>query len=169
MTLASLLLTAALLSARPVAVPGPVCAAPDQMGLAGAADGLRIGEEAYFRPVCEGTSIGSDLLFAFNSAVLKPTAAPIIAGWAERLAREGGSWTIVGHTDWIGSDAYNLRLSVRRAEAVREALIRAGIPADRLRAEGRGESRPVADNRTDAGRAKNRRVEIASPGGTKAE
>ena len=66
----------------------------------------------------------------------------------------------VGHTDSIGSDAYNQRLSVRRAEAVKAFLVSKGIERNRVYTEGKGEKQPVADNRTKEGRAKNRRVEI---------
>ncbi|NBS66513.1 MAG: OmpA family protein [Betaproteobacteria bacterium] len=66
----------------------------------------------------------------------------------------------VGHTDAIGTDAYNQRLSVRRAEAVKAYLVSKGIPANRIYTEGKGKRQPVADNRTAAGRAKNRRVEV---------
>ena len=66
----------------------------------------------------------------------------------------------VGHTDSIGTDAYNQRLSVRRAEAVKAYLVSKGIEANRVYTEGKGEKQPVADNKSAAGRAKNRRVEI---------
>jgi OOP family OmpA-OmpF porin len=65
-----------------------------------------------------------------------------------------------GHTDSIGSDEYNLRLSQRRAEAVAAWLAAHGIAAARLTAKGFGESKPVADNRTAEGRQRNRRIEI---------
>ena len=64
----------------------------------------------------------------------------------------------VGHTDRIGSDAYNQKLSQRRAESVRQYLIGKGLPASRLDAIGKGESNPIADNATAEGRAQNRRV-----------
>ena len=67
---------------------------------------------------------------------------------------------VLGHTDSIGSELYNLQLSIRRAEAVAEHLRTRGIALARLTADGRGEAEPVADNATDAGRAANRRVEI---------
>jgi len=67
---------------------------------------------------------------------------------------------VAGHTDSKGSDAYNMTLSLQRAEAVRNFLISRGVAADRLSAKGYGESQPVADNATDEGRFKNRRVEL---------
>ncbi|HOA93454.1 MAG TPA: OmpA family protein, partial [Quisquiliibacterium sp.] len=66
----------------------------------------------------------------------------------------------VGHTDGVGSDAYNQRLSVKRSEAVKAYLVSKGIEANRVYTEGKGEKQPAADNKTAAGRAKNRRVEI---------
>ncbi|MFN3617343.1 MAG: OmpA family protein, partial [Aquabacterium sp.] len=66
----------------------------------------------------------------------------------------------VGHTDSVGSDEYNQKLSIRRSEAVKAYLVGKGIDAARVYTEGKGEKAPVADNRTKEGRAKNRRVEI---------
>ena len=66
----------------------------------------------------------------------------------------------VGHTDSVGSDAYNQKLSVRRAESVKAYLVSKGIEKNRIYTEGKGEKQPVADNKTSEGRAKNRRVEI---------
>lgn len=67
---------------------------------------------------------------------------------------------VVGHTDSVGSEQYNLALGMRRAEAVRNSLVSSGIPAQRLKIKSMGKSQPIADNATAAGRAKNRRVEI---------
>ncbi|UUZ57334.1 OmpA family protein [Massilia sp. H-1] len=66
----------------------------------------------------------------------------------------------VGHTDAKGSDAYNQALSLRRAEAVKAYLVSKGVAASRVYTEGKGEGQPVADNKTDAGRAENRRVTV---------
>ncbi|PZO31710.1 MAG: flagellar motor protein MotB, partial [Betaproteobacteria bacterium] len=66
----------------------------------------------------------------------------------------------IGHTDSIGSDAYNQKLSERRAQAVKDYMVSKGVAADRIQIKGMGESQPVADNKTKEGRAKNRRVEI---------
>jgi outer membrane protein OmpA-like peptidoglycan-associated protein len=68
--------------------------------------------------------------------------------------------TIIGHTDASGSEGYNQQLSERRAIAVRDQLVTLGVPASRLRAFGRGELEPRADNGNEAGRQLNRRVEI---------
>jgi outer membrane protein OmpA-like peptidoglycan-associated protein len=101
------------------------------------------------------------VLFDFDSAAIRLDAeraltdvAAVLAGYPNRPAR------IEGHTDSIASEAYNLDLSKRRAESVRAWLVAHGADAKRLTTAGLGESRPVADNATAAGRQKNRRVEI---------
>ena len=66
----------------------------------------------------------------------------------------------VGHTDSVGGDEYNQKLSIRRSEAVKAYLVSKGIETNRVYTEGKGEKQPVADNKTAEGRAKNRRVEI---------
>ena len=68
--------------------------------------------------------------------------------------------SVEGHTDSIGSDAYNQKLSERRAQAVRDYLVSQGIDAARISVKGWGKAKPVASNKTEAGRAENRRVEI---------
>jgi Outer membrane protein and related peptidoglycan-associated (lipo)proteins len=109
-------------------------------------------------------SISSDVLFAFDKADLTAAARRRIAAVAERIKDAEGVVVIEGHTDALGSEAYNLRLSRRRADAVKRELARV-LPGVRARAVGYGESRPVAPNTKDGkdhpeGRAKNRRVTI---------
>ena len=77
-----------------------------------------------------------------------------------QIFHSGEDHIAVGHTDSVGSDAYNQRLSLARAESVKAYLVSQGIPAARIKTEGKGESQPVADNASADGRAKNRRVEI---------
>jgi len=102
-----------------------------------------------------------NVLFAFDSAELTADAQRLLADVSTRLA--GASLVavrVVGHTDSVGSDAYNQGLSERRARSVADFLIAQGVPAGKLSSEGQGESQPVADNGSDAGRAQNRRVEL---------
>jgi OOP family OmpA-OmpF porin len=79
---------------------------------------------------------------------------------AQIMKEEDLSVVAEGHTDSIGSVSYNLKLSERRANSVRDYLITQGVPADRLEAKGFGKSQPVASNDTPEGRAMNRRVEL---------
>jgi outer membrane protein OmpA-like peptidoglycan-associated protein len=102
-----------------------------------------------------------DVLFEFDQADLKPGAVrnlqPLISFLKENSSRRV---TIEGHTDSVGSDAYNLALSQRRADAVRRLLIENGIGAERVTARGLGEAYPVASNETKQGQLMNRRVEV---------
>jgi outer membrane protein OmpA-like peptidoglycan-associated protein len=103
----------------------------------------------------------SDVLFEFDKANLKPGSARSLSKVAEFL-RENPQRkvTIEGYTDNIGSDAYNIELSQRRADSVRDFLVQNGISADRITARGLGEEYPVASNATEVGRQENRRVQI---------
>lgn len=102
-----------------------------------------------------------DIVFDVNGTTLKPGAMGRIDQLADFLkAHPERSVTIEGYTDSTGSEIYNEQLSRQRAESVREALVSRGINPDRIRAIGRGESAPVATNRTAAGRQLNRRVEV---------
>jgi outer membrane protein OmpA-like peptidoglycan-associated protein len=102
-----------------------------------------------------------DVLFAFNKAELSPQAAPRLDKLASFLAQfPDRKMLIEGYTDSVGSDAYNLELSSRRAAAVRDALVARGVAANRIAARGYGKVYPVADNASPEGRAMNRRVEI---------
>lgn len=100
--------------------------------------------------------------FEFDRDRIRPISFPILNDVADLLARNPqiNHLRIEGHTDWIGSDAYNQNLSQRRAGSVRKYLIDRGIAPNRLVAVGFGETRPIADNNTVLGRAKNRRVEF---------
>ncbi|MDP3584030.1 MAG: OmpA family protein [Thiobacillus sp.] len=99
--------------------------------------------------------------FDFDESTIRPEDQAIIDKDVATLEQWGKvNIEVAGHTDSRGSDEYNMALSQRRADAVRNHLIKKGIEADRLTAVGYGESQPVADNATDEGRFKNRRVEL---------
>lgn len=112
-------------------------------------------------PTSEKVSYSADAFFDFDKAVLKPAGKASLDDLVGKLKDMNLEVIIaVGHTDSVGTDAYNQKLSVRRAEAVKAYLQSKGVEANRVYTEGKGEKQPVADNKTAAGRAKNRRVEI---------
>jgi OOP family OmpA-OmpF porin len=112
-------------------------------------------------PTSEKVSYSADAFFDFDKAVLKPAGKASLDDLTSKLKDINLEVIIaVGHTDSIGTDAYNQKLSVRRAEAVKAYLQSKGVEANRIYTEGKGEKQPVADNKTAEGRAKNRRVEI---------
>jgi outer membrane protein OmpA-like peptidoglycan-associated protein len=99
--------------------------------------------------------------FDFNSSAINAEAEPVLDQAATILKENPDVLVQVeGYTDDIGSEEYNMALSIRRAESVYRYLVNRGVDPERLRVEGFGESRPVADNTTEAGRAQNRRVEL---------
>ncbi len=101
------------------------------------------------------------LNFDTDKATLRPDAQPTLAEVRKLLAENPAlRLAVEGHTDNAGTPAHNQQLSEARARAVVAALADAGPPADRLQAAGFGQTRPVADNATEAGRAQNRRVEL---------
>jgi len=112
-------------------------------------------------PVSEKVTFAADAFFDFNKSDLKPEGK---AKLDDLVGKMGGInlevIIAVGHTDAIGGDAYNQKLSVRRADAVKNYLTSKGVEKNRVYTEGKGEKQPVADNKTSEGRAKNRRVEI---------
>jgi len=104
----------------------------------------------------------SGLLYDFNSADVKPAAQGNLRELARNFTKYGDTeLLIVGHTDSVGSAAYNAALSQRRAEAAAAYLVQQGVPRSHLRVEGKGLAEPVAANDSEAGRQKNRRVEVA--------
>ncbi|HEX2091226.1 MAG TPA: OmpA family protein [Longimicrobiaceae bacterium] len=121
-------------------------------------------EGATVERIGEGIAVTfeSGILFPFNSTELYPAGRENLRKLADILARNPESEVlIVGHTDNVGSDAYNLDLSRRRAQAAASYLASNGVTYGRIRTEGRGEMEPIASNSTDAGRQQNRRVEVA--------
>ena len=112
-------------------------------------------------PTSEKVSFAADAFFDFDKAVLKPEGKAKLDDLASKLGGINLEVIIaVGHTDSVGTDEYNQKLSVRRSEAVKAYRVSKGVEANRVYTEGIGEKQPVDDNKTAAGRAKNRRVEI---------
>jgi outer membrane protein OmpA-like peptidoglycan-associated protein len=106
-------------------------------------------------------NVPNDISFDVNSANIKPELRAVLDPFANSLRDDPNTrLTIIGHTDSTGSDATNNPLSVDRAQSVRDYLASRGVSSSRIETAGRGEREPVADNSTDAGRARNRRVEI---------
>ena len=119
---------------------------------------------ATIQRVGEGIAVtfASGILFPFNSTDILPDGRSNLQVLANSLQKYPNSdILVVGHTDSVGTDAYNQDLSQRRALAAGNYLQTLGVPASRLRTTGKGESEPIQPNETDAGRAQNRRVEIA--------
>ncbi|AEG92455.1 outer membrane protein OmpA [Ramlibacter tataouinensis] len=112
-------------------------------------------------PAATKVTYAADAFFDFDRAVLKPEGRAKLDDLVSKVKDINLEVVIaVGHTDAVGGNAYNQKLSVRRAEAVKSYLVSKGIENNRVYTEGKGEAQPVADNRSAGGRAKNRRVEI---------
>ncbi|MBV8036629.1 outer membrane protein OmpA [Roseateles sp.] len=112
-------------------------------------------------PVSEKVTFAADAFFDFDKSTLKPEAKAKLDDLVSKTKGINLEVIIaVGHTDSIGSDAYNQKLSIRRSEAVKAYLVSKGVEPNRVYTEGKGEKQPVADNKTAEGRAKNRRTEI---------
>jgi outer membrane protein OmpA-like peptidoglycan-associated protein len=123
-----------------------------------------LGQNAEVSRVGEGIAVtfASGILFPFNSYDVLPAGRENLRQLAQSLQKYPGTEVlIVGHTDNVGADAYNMTLSQRRAESAKSYLVSMGIPAERIRTNGRGETEPIASNETEAGRQQNRRVEVA--------
>ena len=113
------------------------------------------------KPVAEKITFAADVFFDFDKAVIKPEGKSKLDDVTNKVKGINLEVVIaIGHADSTGSDAYNQRLSVRRAESVKAYLVSRGLEGNRVYTEGKGEKQPVADNKTREGRAKNRRVEI---------
>ena len=112
-------------------------------------------------PASEKVTFAADAFFDFDKSVLKPEGKAKLDDVVSKLGSINLEVIIaVGHTDSVGSDAYNQALSLRRSEAVKSYLVGKGVEKNRVYTEGKGEKQPVADNKSGDGRAKNRRVEI---------
>ena len=111
--------------------------------------------------VATKVTYAADAFFDFDKSVLKPEGKAKLDDLVGKVKGINLEVIIaVGHTDFVGSDSYNQKLSVKRSEAVKAYLVSKGIEKNRVYTEGKGEKQPVADNKTREGRAKNRRVEI---------
>ncbi|OOG58970.1 outer membrane protein OmpA [Polaromonas sp. C04] len=136
----------------PVAAPAPAVVAPAAPAPAPAPAAV---------PAATKVTYAADAFFNFDKSVLKPEGKAKLDDLIGKIKDINLEVIIaVGHTDSIGTVAYNQKLSVRRAEAVKAYLVSKGIEKNRVYTEGKGKSQPVADNKTAEGRAKNRRVEI---------
>lgn len=137
----------------PVVVPpSPPAPATAELGPQGADVG---------HPSSEKVTLDTDTYFDFDKSTLKPDGERKLRELAKRLSSMNLEVVVAtGHTDWTGTDAYNQKLSERRASAVKQFLSRQGLPENRIFTEGKGEKQPVASNRSREGRAQNRRVEV---------
>ncbi|KVW95489.1 OmpA family protein [Thiobacillus denitrificans] len=144
------------IAVAPEPEPAPAYVAPAPAPAPAPAAYVAPQPEAPQKLVLEGVN------FDFDKATLRQEDVSELDKNVEALKAWGDvNIEVAGHTDSMGSDKYNMNLSRQRAEAVRNFLISRGVAADRLTAKGYGESQPVADNATEEGRFKNRRVELA--------
>ncbi|MEZ4904444.1 MAG: OmpA family protein [Spirosomataceae bacterium] len=122
-----------------------------------------LGETAKVERVGEGVKLtfNDALLFDFGSSQLRPETQESLRKMAKTVEQDSKTLLLVeGHTDNIGSEAFNLALAQKRARAVSGFLVSEGVPANRFKVIGQGESSPIASNNTESGRQQNRRVEI---------
>jgi flagellar motor protein MotB len=115
-----------------------------------------------------GANAGAIEMSDITSALLSPEGRDLLDKVGAALSSDELAtfrFSVEGHTDSVGSEAYNDSLSAQRAAAVKEYLVAQGVPPERIATLGRGESDPVADNDSDVGRQRNRRVELINLGG----
>ena len=132
-------------------------------------DGVPVAQQkAKPAPMAAKVVFNADTFFDFDKSTLKPEGRQLLDQVAQQ-ARGIELETIiaVGHTDSIGTDAYNQKLSERRAASVKAYLVSKGIDPNRIYTEGKGKKNPIASNKTKEGRAQNRRVEIEIVGSRK--
>ncbi len=142
------------------AAPAPKAAAPAPAPAAAPAP-APAPKPVVAAPTSEKVTFAADAFFDFDKSVLKAEGKAKLDDLVSKMSGINLEVIIaVGHTDSVGTDAYNQKLSVRRSEAVKAYLVQKGIEKNRVYTEGKGEKQPVADNKTAEGRAKNRRVEI---------
>jgi OOP family OmpA-OmpF porin len=148
----------AIVAPKPAPAPAPVAAAPAPVAKPAPAPAPAPAPQP---PAATKVTYAADAFFDFDKAVLKPEGKAKLDDLTGKIKGINLEVIIaVGHTDSVGTDAYNQKLSVKRSEAVKAYLVSKGIEKNRVYTEGKGEKQPVADNKTGEGRAKNRRVEI---------
>jgi len=140
----------AIVPVAPAPAPAPAAVAPAPAAPAAVAP-----------PAATKVTYAADAFFDFDKSVLKPEGKAKLDDLVGKIKDINLEVIIaVGHTDAVGSDSYNQKLSVARSESVKAYLVSKGVEKNRVYTEGKGEKQPVADNKTGEGRAKNRRVEI---------
>jgi len=142
----------------PAPAPAPVVAPPPAPPAPAVAPRAAPAPQA---PAASKVTYAADAFFDFDKATLKPAGKAKLDDLVGKVKGINLEVIIaVGHTDDVGSDVYNQKLAVKRAESVKAYLVSKGIEKNRIYTEGKGEKQPVADNKTTEGRTKNRRVEI---------